>query len=203
MKTNKLTKYLNEYSTNAESAKRWHLLLFVLGIIFITAIIIFLPDRKQPPEEIANHKALVNSQVQKVAAYVKLQTARSNKESERIALFLLYYYWRDENMNPKNFTINMVELLGKGSAYSPTGDKEFDAEMKNLRDEITRDLEKEGFDPNLIERKERLTLKVEFLISKDINVVDRSLKEKNDVISGTDVFNIFLPNYDIERVNTR
>ena len=180
MKTNKITKYLNGYLPYADAVKRWHMLLFILAIIIIVCIIEFLPINSGPSkEQIAKHKALINDEVSKATAFIECDTGLRHEESKKIAFIILSYYW-DQEINPKRFTCIMVELLGKRNINTSSGDKE--------TDEIKRDLGKLGLEASLLERKERLTFKVDFKIKDKI---------------GTDVFNIFLPSYDIERVNTR
>jgi len=188
MKDN-ILKYLSESPAHSPGVKRWQMLLFITAFVIVMIIIYFFPINTRPSkEQIAQHKALINKELDKVSKYIEFDAGISTEEAKKIAYLILGYYWDWHEINPKEFTCSMVTLLGRRSLSVSTGDLEVDQMLNDINKELKQELERSGIDPISIEKKESMTFKVDFII--------------NDKV-GTDVFNVYLPGNEIERINTR
>jgi len=74
----------------------------------------------------------------------------------------------------------MIQLLCSHDISAPTGDYESDKPLQKMRQE----LKQSGVEP----RRKRLSFKVDFIFNND---------------SATDILFVYLPGFEIERVNTR
>ena len=165
------------------------MLLFITAFVVVMVIIYFFPINTRPSKkQIAQHKALINEEIDKVSKYIEFDAGLSTEEAKKIAYLILDYYWDWHEINPKEFTCSMVTLLGRRSLTVSTGDLEVDQMLNDINKELKQELERSGIDPSAIEKKESMTFKVDFIINDQF---------------GTDVFNVFLPSYDLERVNNR
>lgn len=183
----KTLKYFSECPYYAPTVKRWQMLLTVGVIILVLGVIIFFPiDTGPSKEQIAQHKALRKGEIDKVTKFIEFDVGLSNEEAKKIAIFILDYYW--DWVNPKKFRFYMVTILGRQYINKTTGYPYIDKVIKELENGVKQELLRSGLDPRLAERKERMTFRVEFIINENYE---------------TDVINVYLPSYDIERVNTR
>ena len=189
VKPMKILKYFSESPVHSPTVKRWQVLLFITVFVILMAIIYFFPINTRPSkEQIAQHKALINKEVDKVSKYIELDAGLNKEASKIIAYLILEYYWGKHEINPKEFSCLMVSLLGRRHLNLSTGDPEADKFLKKINKELKQELERSGIDPSVIEKRESLIFKVEFIMNNKF---------------GVDVFNILLPSYEIERVNSR
>lgn len=173
-----IVKYLSATLSHSPRLKRWQIIVFVIVLVATIGTISYLPiDSKPSKEQIAQHKEKTRAEIEMAAYFVKSQTGLSDEDAKSIALSILNYYW---DIDPKEFRCTMIELLGSHDITALTGDYELDKTLQEMRQELIQS----GIEP----RRKRLSFKVDFIFNND---------------RATDIFFVYLPDFEIERVNTR
>lgn len=173
-----IVKYLSATPSHSPGVKRWQMLVFAIVLVTVIGIVSYFPiDSKPSKEQIAEHKEKARAEIEMAAYFVKSETGLSDEAAKSITYSILNYYW---DQDPKEFRCTMIELLGSHDITAPTGDHELDKTLQEMR----QGLKQSGIEP----RRTRLSFKVDIIFNND---------------SATDIFFVYLPGFEIERVNTR
>ncbi|MBM4277062.1 MAG: hypothetical protein FJ130_04150 [Deltaproteobacteria bacterium] len=173
-----IVKYLSATPSHSLGVKRWQIIVFAIVLFTAPIIVSYLPiGSKLRQEQIAEHKAQTRVELESATYFVKSETGLSNEDAKLIAFLILKYYW---NLNPKDFRLIMIQLLGSRDLTAPTGDHELDKPLQDIRQELKQ--------LGIESRRTRLVFKVDFMFKDDV---------------ANDIYIVYLPTFEIERVNIR